>query len=473
MATTNEVAIGHWQPWPWQVRPWLDRSLVMLLGGSAGGGKSRLAGEKMHGFCLHYPGATAVISRKAEDDMKISTIPLMLETVIDIEREPRCNYSARSNRVIYENGSELIFKGIWDDRSRESLKSIGKAGAADIWWMEEGSDFEEEDFNAVLARMRGTAAGWTQVIVSTNPAGKLHWINRRLIIGEEAAFYPSSAADNPANPASYREMLKRLTGVDGARLRDGIWTDGIGLVIDTWKDDYTAQKPVSEITGNVTPAADYIPQGGNVYWFCDDGYSGERDEKTGWFTGRSNPRVFLLCQYRQDGILSVFANHYEVQILQDPHIEIIEQMSKKHGWPMPTRAIYDGAAPSLGGYLQKHRARPIPVRVKIDEGIKELRSWVGHDTNGVRRVLVHPRCDMLRFEMGSYSYDKYGQPIDAYNHGIDALRYGVWHLAHSGPGNVEVAYAADEMGLINMRAIDEKIARVMAEIERKYANGSR
>ena len=62
--------ISEFGPWDWQIEPWRNVNEVMLLTGSAGGGKSRLAGEKIHGFLLHYGGATGVISRKAEDDMK-------------------------------------------------------------------------------------------------------------------------------------------------------------------------------------------------------------------------------------------------------------------------------------------------------------------------------------------------------------------------------------------------------------------
>lgn len=468
----GEVSIGHFQPTEKQVPMWRDKSPIMLLGGSAGGGKSKLAAEKMHALLLHYGGATGVISRKAEDDMLTSTMPLMLEEVIRIEQEPRCDYSARARRVKYTNGSELIFKGIWDERSREGLKSIGKDGSVDFWWLEEGSEFEEEDFNAILARMRGTAAKWTQIMISTNPLGKLHWINRRLIINEEAAFYPTSAYDNPYNPSSYLGMLDRLTGIDRARLRDGLWVDGTGLVVDTWVDDYSRTKNVSQIHGNVTPLADYIPDYGPVVWFCDDGYAGERDEKTGWFTARSNPRVFLLAQRRKDGILAIFANHYKIQTLQDPHITEVKDWSKDNNWPLPSYSVHDGASPSLGGHLLKAKCKPIGIRVKIDEGIKELRSWVGRDYNGVRKVIVHPRCQMLRFEMGSYTFDKFGNPIDAHNHGIDALRYGVWHEAYAGPGQVEVAHTGGREFNIDMQAIDEKINRVMLELERKFSDAN-
>jgi hypothetical protein len=74
--------------------------------------------------------------------------------------------------------------------------------------------------------------------------------------------------------------------------------------------------------------------------------------------------------------------------------------------------------------------------------------------------------------MGSYTFDKWGNPIDAHNHGIDALRYGVWYEAYSGPGHVEVAHTGGKDIKIDMQAIDERIAEVMVELERKYTNAA-
>ena len=458
-AKTN--SISEFGPWDWQVAPWRDKSQVMLLTGSAGGGKSRLAGEKMHGFLLHYPGATGVISRKAEDDMKQSTIPLMLETVIDIQNEPRCSYNARQNRVMYSNGSELIFKGIWDEKAREGLRSIGKKGAVDIWWLEEAIEFEEDDYNAINFRVRGIASPWTQIIVSTNPGPKLHWINRLLRLGDDpnVSVYYSSAKDNPLNPPSYFSALDRTTGIERSRLRDGLWIDGVGMVIDTWVDD-----PNKDST-SVTTFADYNRDDGNVFWYMDDGYAGEQDKKTGWFTAKSNPRVFLICQRGSNGIIKVISENYRILSLASTHIKDVLSYHATMGWPKPAYAVYDGAAPSLGGELERLEIDSIPIRVKIEEGIKELRSWVGEDQNGLRRLIVNPRCSMLRFEMGSYTYDKNSRPIDSYNHGIDALRYGVWHEAFGKRGNVSVMAPG-----IDGAAIDKKIAEVTARLEEKFKN---
>ena len=461
MTNVIQKPISEWEPWPWQVDPWRNKNNVMLLTGSAGGGKSTLAAEKLHGFALHYANATVVASRKAEDDMKQSTIPLLLESVIDIQREPRCNYNARQNRVVYANGSEMIFTGIWDERSREGLRSIGKKGSVDMWWLEEGIEFDEEDYNAVNFRMRGIAAPWTQIIVSTNPGPKLHWINRllRLSNDPDVRVYYSHASDNPANPASYTNALDRTTGLERARLRDGLWIDGIGAVIDTWQDDPEAAN------STVTDLADYHPDDGKLFWYMDDGYAGEQDEKTGWFTARSNPRVFLIGQRGPNDIIKIIAESYKIQELASSHIEEILEFHAERGWPEPAYAVYDGAAPSLGGELERAGVHSIPIRVKIDEGIKELRSWVGVDQNNLRRLIVNPRCSMLRFEIGSYAYDKHGRPIDAYNHGVDALRYGVWHEAYGRKGAVSVMAPG-----IDGAAIDKKIAEVMARLEEKFKN---
>ncbi len=64
--------------WPCCVRCQCSRELT----GSAGGGKSRLAAEKINGFCLRYPGATAVALRKTRNSMTNSTALFLERTVI-------------------------------------------------------------------------------------------------------------------------------------------------------------------------------------------------------------------------------------------------------------------------------------------------------------------------------------------------------------------------------------------------------
>jgi phage terminase large subunit len=137
----------------------------------------------------------------------------------------------------YPNGSLLYWAGMRDDGQREAIRSIGGDGSVDFIYVEEANAFSEDDLNELLARLRGTAAPWVQILLATNPDAPTHWIYRRLMLGGEASVYKSSAADNPYNAASYLETLDSLTGVLRDRLARGLWTHAEGAVYSTFDTD--------------------------------------------------------------------------------------------------------------------------------------------------------------------------------------------------------------------------------------------
>lgn len=187
-----------------------------------------------------------------------------------------------------------------------------------------------------------------------------------------------------------------------------------GLVYDVWSDGPAG--------GNVTEAADYLPDGGPVFWAVDDGYEGQLDPTTGQYTANSGPRVFLLVQERADGWLCVFAEHYAVKTLQEAHIQAVRDL----GYPDPSYAAVDSAAAELRGRLHAAGIYTQGKPQRIDESVKATRRMLAPDANGWRRILVHPRCAHLRWELSSYRKNDRDEPIDAHNHGPDALRYLAW-----------------------------------------------
>lgn len=429
--TIRKPRLEIFEPYPWQIPVWRDKSPVILLTGSAGGGKSRIAAEKLHGFCLKYPRSTAVALRKTRESMVNSTV-LFLEMTV------ACNQGIRHypayKRFNYPNGSILAYGGMRDEKQREQIRSIGQAGGIDIAWMEEATGFVENDFQELVARMRGTAAPWNQIILTTNPSGPNHWINKRLLMGGECPVYLSDASMNPANPESYLKSLGMLVGTLGQRLRDGLWVASEGLVYATFG------------LGNLL-GADWEPE------FGDDELP-ILEVELAYDEGYTEPRAILFIQKTGSEVF-IFDEIYVRQVLPEKTVErILERMiihfgrledkdevtgeinihldekGKEIPAVMPAIAVGDPSAVILRRML---RDANIPTR---RPGIKDVKEGISHvrqlieDGQGYRVVKVHPRCSNLITELTEgYIYAEEGtrsdeeRPIDANNHACDALRY--------------------------------------------------
>lgn len=403
--------------------PWRDKSAILLLTGSAGGGKSRLATEKIHGFCLKYPGATALMMRKAREWCSKSIIPFYRQTVVT--NDQRVKFNKSEGTFYYDNGSVVYTGGMMGDEQREAVRSIGGAGGLDIVLFEEATAFDSIDLDEIVARMRGKAADWRQIILSTNPDSPTHWIFSRLIQGRAASVYYSGAKDNPYNPAEYIGNLDRLSGTLRNRLALGQWVQASGLVYDgVWSD-----RPND---GNVTEAAEYEPNAGPILWAVDDGYSAGSapdtrgvDPITGHYVADAHPRVILFVQQRSDGSLVIFDEFYACLKLSDQHIhEALER-----DYPEPDFIVHGPGAAEIRGRFYEAGITPRQSTAKVDESIKEMRLALAADANGWRRVRVHPRCKHLRAEMGSYAYEPGTEkPAKQFDHGVDALRGLIWIL---------------------------------------------
>lgn len=414
--------INTFQPLRWQVKPWSDISPVVLFSGSRGGGKSRLCGERIHAFCLKYPNSICQVVRKTKSSIGKSVLHNLTKKVIG--EDPRVIHHASDGMFLYDNGSVLYYDGMTDPAARERLKSR----EPDMVWMEEAKDFDEEDFNEIRALVRGTAAPWRQIMLSTNPDGPLHWINRRLILGGEAVVYYSGAKDNPHLPPEYIANLESLTGVQYQRDVLGHWVSGSGLIFDTWIDDQMSNDT------NVTEKAEIIPHGGDIIWAIDDGYSGRMDETSGLYTASSHPRAIILVQRRQDGILAIADESHAIETLASNHLA--ELLTK---WPRPYMVVRDRAAASLDGACRENGLKNIVYNtMNVDESIKEMRTWIAADVNGVRKVIVNPRCKMLRFQMAQYSTDADGKVIKQHDDFPDALRYIIWNEAYGRGRKVDI-----------------------------------
>lgn len=399
---------AEFEPLSWQVDPWRDTSITLLLTGSAGGGKSRLAGEKVHAFMLEYPGATGVIGRKDKTSANKSVVPLMRHTVQGGTDWGR--FLKTDGLFEYDNGSHLWVVGLKDEGQRENLRSIGVDGKVDIAWFEEANKLSQEDDNEIKARMRGTAADWRQIIYTTNPDYPGHWIKKRLIDGGEASPYFSGAIDNPYNPPEYLDLLRTLTGVHYDRLCLGKWVQAEGAVYSEYQVSKHLRKRKE-------------PSGDDRFIVSID-------------FGFTNPFSASLWHVDNDDKMYLFKQIYFTQRLVEDHAENIRKMTA--GYRIEAY-VCDHDAEGRAT-LEKHLGIQTKLAYKaVSEGIEAVKSRIKNDRLFIMQGALEeldmeleknkkPTCTADEISGYRWSDKKQDTPIKEDDHGLDEMRYAVCYI---------------------------------------------
>jgi PBSX family phage terminase large subunit len=399
--------------------------VMMLMTGSAGGGKSRCAAEKVNAFMLKYPGATGLMLRKAREYAGKSIVPFMEKAVIGGTSGTKKKKS--DSLFQYQNGSMLYWGGMKDDSQREGIRSIGPDGSLDIVWIEEATQFTELDLNELLARMRGHVAPWVQIILTTNPDAPSHWINQRLILGGEATVYYSRAADNPNNPPRYLETLKLLTGILRERLVLGLWKQAEGAVYE-WDPELHLCDPFT------------IPSSWRRFICIDFGYT--------------NPFVCQWWAVDPDGVMYRYRELYRTRRTVDEHADQILELSRGEDIEI---AVCDHDAEDRAT-LEKKGIATIPAMKDISTGIQAVGQRMAKDERTdlprvrfFRSALVEedealveakkPTCTEQEFPGYVWPKGQDGKtvkevPVKVNDHGMDTTRYAVKYV-DEGEGGIE------------------------------------
>jgi phage terminase large subunit len=414
--------LAPFKPLSWQIEPWRDKALLLLATGSAGGGKSRLCGEKVHAFMQKYDGATGLMLRKAREYASKSIVPFMEYTVIG--DDPGVKKHKVDMFFEYGNGSRLYWGGMKDDGQREAIRSMGGDGSLDIVWIEEANAFVRADLDEVLARMRGKAAPWVQVMLSTNPDAPMHWIYQDLILGGEASVYYSRAADNPYNPASYAATLGNLKGILHDRLVLGLWKQAEGAVYDEFDTSLHVVSPFE------------IPADWRRIRAVDFGYT--------------NP---LVCQWwaiDNDGRMYLYRELYRTKALVEDVARDIVRLSEGE---RVEATVCDHDAEDRAT-LERHGVSTIAAKKDIGTGIQAVKQRLAEQEDERPRLYLFSGAlveedealkqakapTSTEAEITGYVWPKASDgkpikevPVKVHDHGMDAMRYGVMYLDGSGP----------------------------------------
>lgn len=392
----------------------------VVLEGGAGTGKTVAILFRLHNLAKQYPGARILIVRKTRESMNETVLATFEQDVLGNGSEliPQGQRNSRHS-YNYPNGSQILVAGL--QSSGTDTRNRIMSASYDVCYVCECSELLESEWNKLTTRLRNGRIPWQGIIGDLNPDAPSHWLYTREARGTLKILH-STHKDNPylhdgtdwtKQGKDYINKLSHLTGIERLRLFEGKRGSPMGVIYGDVFD--------TSVDGNVTELAEYDPENETVLWFCDDGYAGEYDEELQQFTAQSHPRVFLLAQIRADGKICIFEESFKVKTLPENHIKYVEELK----YPEPFRCVVDKSAVDLIGRLRLKYNVSQQAIVDVEEGIKMVRSYLAPDENGVRKLLIHPRCRFTIFEFQSYKRDDKGKIVKEYDHSQDSIRYGL------------------------------------------------
>jgi PBSX family phage terminase large subunit len=432
------IASSVFKPLEWQIAPWRDKSRILMLTGAAGGGKSRLGLEKLHAYCLKYPGVTGIVGRKDKTAAFRSVVPFLRYTVMgDTDWG---EYHKSEGLFEYKNGSMLWVVGLRDESQRENLRSIGKDGSADIALFEEANKLTLDDHQEISARLRGRTGGFRQIIYMTNPDGPEHWMKKLLIDKKQAAVYYSRPEHNPFNPPDYIEALQQLSGVYYERMWLGLWVQAEGAVY-----------PEYDSSIHLLDRSIPTPHSGRYIVTVDFGYT--------------NPFSATLWRIDGEGRVYQVKQIYRTKTIVEDHAKSIRYMLDSCGIPIQRVETWvcDHDAEDRAT-LERH------LRIITKPAYKDIR----HGINAVKARLKDNRLFLNAYavddpdphlsknylptstadEIVGYTWSdkKQDTPVDENNHGLDEMRYCVAHVDKIHMHRMNISTKARVQNYISTRA---------------------
>lgn len=357
--------------------------------GGAGSGKSYFVAQKLI-FKACLSERKVLVVRKIGVTLRDSIWALFLDLLSEMRPVVR-SINKTDMSISLVNGSQILFKGLDD---REKIKSIH--GIDDIV-IEEATELNEEDFHQLNLRLRSPKEH-NQIHLMFNPVSKANWVYSYFFIDppEDALVSQSNYQDNLFLPPEYQTELERLKITSPAYYR--IYALGEFATLDKLVFPVVQTRLVSssELEGTVPWAG------------LDFGYVNDPSALT-WGRYKTG-KIYVCGEYGKTGLTNA-----------DLYKAIVDLGLEK------AAIVADSAEPKSIQELRRFGLHRLRAARKGPDSIRH-----GIDFILRHELIVDERCLGLREELENYTWVKdkktgeyLNQPIDAYNHYIDAMRYGL------------------------------------------------
>lgn len=369
---------------------------IIVFYGGAGSGKSFFVAQRLVYKALKDVRKVLVL-RKVNRTTKASTFQLLLDTLLQFGILTQCQINRTDYTITLPNGSQFLCMGLDDP---EKIKSI--TGLTDAW-LEEATEFTLDDFSQVNLRIRDPKAKNQQVILSFNPVSKANWC------------YLQFFADNPA----LEEFRKTVTIVH-TNYKDN------KFLPKEYIDSLLLMKATNEVYYKIYALGEFGSLEKLVYnnWqvMDFDPKSIKGDLLLGLDFGYTNDPTAFVCAILSGNRIYVFKEWGGTGYLNDQIAEQIKSMGFAKSLIMADSAEQKSIEEIKRAGV--NRIKPCAKgKGSILQGIQKIQQY---------ELIIHPSCKQIKEELENYSWKKdkntneyINEPIDAWNHYLDALRYAM------------------------------------------------
>ena len=366
--------------------------------GGAGSGKSFFCAQRLIYKALKSRRKILVL-RKVNRTTKASTFQLLLDVLLQFNILNYCKVNRTDFTIELPNGSMFLCAGLDDP---EKIKSI--AGLTDAW-LEEATEFTLDDFSQVNLRVRDPKAENQEICLSLNPVSKANWCYLQFFaenpeldeFRKTVRIVHTTYKDNPHLPQDYINTLLMMKATNEVYYKIyalGEFGSLDKLVYNNWqKMDFDPAK----IKGQLLCGLDF-------------GYTNDPTAFVSSYLVEEERRIYVFKEWGGTGYLN----------------DAIADQIREMGFAKSI-IIADSAEQKSIDEIRRKGIQRIKPCVKgqgsILQGIQKLQQY---------ELIIHPSCVNVIEELENYSWKKdkatneyINEPVDAYNHYLDSLRYSL------------------------------------------------
>ena len=360
--------------------------------GSAGSAKSYFITQKLIVRACKEP-IKIMVCRRYGSTIRHTCFALFKEIIEKWKLTQYVKIRESDFNIKFPNGSEIIFTGLDEETKLLSLTGIA------VIFIEEVFEVPKPIVEQLNLRLRGKTPN-QQIIMAFNPISKHHWLHDFCEVNppDSFKFIHSTFRDNPFLNDEYIKELESLYRRNPQKARifcDGEWgIDADGLVFQNFKvEDF-----------------DYASIQGQLMCGLDFGFVNDISAFVASLLVEDEKKIYIFKEYGE-------TNKTNADL-----VKIITALGFNKSVIIADCAEPKSIAEMKSGGIGKIRACK-KGKDSIMHGIQKLQNY---------EIIIHPSCTGIITEFENYQWKKdkntdtyINEPIDDFNHYIDALRYSL------------------------------------------------